>query len=99
MITPLLAAALTCFSPAVHDGDGLKCQGRSVRIAYIDAPELTSSPRCRHPSRDGAWACDREAMAYAIPARDRLVELTKGRSVVCEVKDTDRYGRTVGLCR
>jgi endonuclease YncB( thermonuclease family) len=29
----------------------------------------------------------------------RLQALTAGRSIVCEEKDRDRYGRTVAICR
>jgi endonuclease YncB( thermonuclease family) len=32
-------------------------------------------------------------------ATTRLLALIKGKTVVCEKKDTDRYGRTVAICR
>ena len=32
-------------------------------------------------------------------ATTRLLELIQGKTVVCEAKDTDRYGRTVAICR
>ena len=95
MLTIALAAALTCFSPTVHDGDTIRCDGARVRIWGIDAPELDRSPRCR---TGGAWACDPAAMRYAIPARDRMIELTHGRTVTCEQMDVDRYRRIVARC-
>lgn len=42
MIAPLLAAALTCWSPHISDGDTLVCQGQRVRLVSIDSPELRS---------------------------------------------------------
>jgi micrococcal nuclease len=94
MIAAVLAAALLCTAPHVHDGDTIRCAGASVRIANMDAPEMPGSPRCRaHPG----WACDPAAEAFAIPARDRMIALTRGK-VRCDPQDTDRYGRTVARC-
>jgi endonuclease YncB( thermonuclease family) len=96
MLPLILAAgvALACASPHVHDGDTLTCAGRQVRLWGMDAPELDGSPRCRQVS---TWACDAFAMRWGLPARDRLIEMTRG-AVRCQVVDVDRYGRTVGLC-
>lgn len=94
---PLILAAglsLTCVAPHVHDGDTLTCAGRQVRLWGMDAPELGGSPRCRQTS---TWACDAAPMRWGLPARDRLVELTRGE-VRCEQVDVDRYRRIVGRC-
>lgn len=70
------------------DGDTLNLTGISIRLHGIDAPELAQS--C---TRDGAfWACGREAA-------DRLAALVAGKSVRCEQRGIDDYGRTVATCR
>lgn len=93
MPVALLAAALICTAPAVHDGDTIRCGGERVRLWGMDAPELAGSPRCR---RDTGWACG-TAMAWGEAARRRLLKLTTGR-VECARVDQDRYGRTVARC-
>lgn len=74
---------------SVIDGDTIDLHGTRIRLWGIDAPE--SGQRCTRPS--GAdWRCGKDA-AFALS--DRI-----GRApVACEVKDTDRYGRKVALCR
>ena len=72
----------------VVDGDTLKIRGTQVRLYGIDAPERAQ--RCRAGGR--RWPCGREA-ARALSRR------IGGRTVVCEERDRDRYGRSVGVCR
>ena len=72
----------------VVDGDTLKIRGTQVRLYGIDAPERAQ--RCRAGERP--WPCGRDA-ARALSRR------IGGRTVVCEERDRDRYGRTVGVCR
>jgi len=83
------AVAQDVSGPArASDGDTLNLTGISVRLHGIDAPELAQS--C---TRGGAsWACGREAA-------DRLAGLVAGKSVRCEQRDIDDYGRTVAACR
>lgn len=70
------------------DGDTLDLSGIIVRLYGIDAPERSQS--C---SRDGApWACGREAA-------DRLAALVGGKTIRCEQRDIDDYGRSVAICR
>src|SRR5215470_17045943 len=72
----------------VVDGDTLVVDGTHMRLWGIDAPE--SAQQC---SRDGAaYACGRDATAH-------LSELIGGRNVACEPRTTDRYRRTVAVCR
>lgn len=90
----LFAAAITCTSPHVADGDTLTCSGVRVRLFGIDAPELHGL-RCR--GGDTIWACDPAALRYGPAAADRLFDLTRGQ-VRCVKVDTDRYRRVVARC-
>ena len=69
----------------ITDGDTIKQGGVIYRLWGIDAPESQQS------CPDG-WPAGRLATTH-------LQTLLKGRQVVCEAKDTDRYGRTVAVCR
>jgi endonuclease YncB( thermonuclease family) len=83
-----LVAALIS-SPAVGqvitDGDTLKIGGTIYRLWGIDAPEA------KQTCPDG-WPAGSLAAT-------RLQALTAGRSIVCQEKDRDRYGRIVAICR
>jgi endonuclease YncB( thermonuclease family) len=82
----LLAIALAsrALAQTVTDGDTLKLNGTTYRLWGIDAPESKQS--C------GDYPA-------GIMATGTLQMLIKGKTVVCEPKATDRYGRTVALCR
>ncbi len=68
----------------VADGDTLIIAGERVRLYGIDAPELDQ------PCHDGGQCGQR--------ARAHLAGLVAGRTVMCEQRDTDRYGREVAQC-
>lgn len=94
MPATILALAL-CASPAVHDGDTIRCGVERVRIMNIDAPELPGSSRCdpRH-LRGGAnpsW-CDYDK---GFASRDALITFIARGQVMLERHGTDRYGRTL----
>ena len=83
------SAGATISEPArVVDGDTLEVRGTRVRLHGIDAPE--SKQRCR--ARGRTWSCGREA-ARALARR------IGARTVACEERDLDRYGRVVAVCR
>lgn len=69
----------------ITDGDTVKLNGTTYRLWGIDAPEL------KQVCPDG-WPAGRRASTH-------LQSLMVGRKVICEWRDTDRYGRTVALCR
>lgn len=69
----------------ITDGDTLKQDGITYRLHGIDAPEA------RQACPDG-WRAGRMATT-------RLQALISGRSVVCQERDRDRYGRIVAVCR
>jgi endonuclease YncB( thermonuclease family) len=75
----------TSGAAAVIDGDTLRLGKERFRLHGIDAPE--SKQRCG----DG-WPAGSLATT-------RLQALTAGRSIVCQEKDRDRYGRIVAICR
>jgi endonuclease YncB( thermonuclease family) len=83
-------ASLALATPAladvtVTDGDSLVVNGSRIRLHGIDSPEAYQS------CTDG-WAAG--AMAT-----QTLRDLVRGRAVTCEPKATDRFGRTVAVCR
>lgn len=95
----VMALAMSCFAgPAmaessltgvasVIDGDTIDIAGTRVRLWGIDAPE--SSQTCDRggtPERCG----QKSALA--------LSDLIGRRTVDCQIKDTDRYGRQVASC-
>ena len=78
----------TVAGPArVVDGDTLEVRGTRVRLHGIDAPE--TKQQCRAGGR--LWACGREATRA-------LARYIGSRTVSCEERDRDRYGRVVAVC-
>ena len=86
-----LAASITILwcgiaSPqTITDGDSIKLDGTAYRLWGIDAAEM------KQVCEDG-WPAGRAATTY-------IRELIRGRTVACEYRTKDRYGRTVALCR
>ncbi len=79
-----LMLALPAAAQTAVDGDTIKLNGTTYRLWGIDAAEAKQ------------WCGD---YAAGVIAAGALVTLMKGRSVECEAKTTDRYGRTVAICR
>lgn len=71
----------------VIDGDTLDIGGVRVRLHGVDAFERGQV--CDLPT--GGWPC---GAAATTAMRSRA----EGRRLVCEVRDTDRYGRKVSRC-
>lgn len=91
----LLAAAVLCASPVVHDGDSLRCAGERIRIANIDAPEMAESPKCEGRRSRYAW-CD---FAAGTRARDALRQLVGSGRVTIARTGVDAYGRTLAMVK
>ena len=81
------AAGVVTGSARVIDGDTLDVGGVRMRLHGIDAPE--SGQRCRAGGK--RWSCGREA-TRALAGR------IGGRSIECQKRDRDRYGRVVAAC-
>lgn len=81
----LTVALPAAAEPAAIDGDTLRLNGTTYRLWGIDAPET------KQACPDG-WPAGRLATTH-------LQALIAGRKVLCERRDTDRYGRTVAVCR
>jgi endonuclease YncB( thermonuclease family) len=72
---------------SVIDGDTIEIHGQRIRLHGIDAPE--GAQQCE---RDGEpWPCGRRA-AFA------LADTIGARTVTCNPRDRDRYGRIVAVC-
>jgi endonuclease YncB( thermonuclease family) len=71
----------------VIDGDSLRLDGREVRLAGIDAPELHQ-------------ICERGGRPYECGriARRVLAEKRLAGNMTCRLGGTDRYGRALGRC-
>ena len=87
----ILASAALYASPAVHDGDSIRCGAERIRIANIDSPELPGSPKCEGYRRAYAW-CDYQA---GYRARDALQTFLSRGPVMIERMGPDKYGRTL----
>lgn len=86
---PALAAEPITGRPSVTDGDTLVIRDTKIRLHGIDAPE--SDQVCG--DRSGKeYRC---GQAAALALSDRIGQ----GNVTCEPRDTDRYGRTVAVCR
>ena len=72
----------------VVDGDSLALAGERIRLHGIDAPE--SAQTCH--AGGSRWRCGERATRG-------LRERIGGRTVTCEERDVDRYGRIVAVCR
>ena len=73
---------------SVTDGDSVRVAGERVRLHGIDAPE--SKQTC--VAGGSRWRCGAEATRA-------LARRIGGRSIACEERDRDRYGRIVAVCR
>ena len=72
----------------VIDGDTIEVGAVRIRLFGLDAPESAQS--CLAGSR--RWPCGEQATRA-------LAGQIEGRSVACEERDRDRYGRVVAVCR
>ena len=80
-----LLAAFPATAQTVVDGDTIKLDGATYRLWGIDAPEN------KQTCADG-WPA-------GVEATKALFDLMHGKTIACEGRGNDRYGRTIGLCR
>jgi endonuclease YncB( thermonuclease family) len=79
-----LVLAPPAFAQTVTDGDTIKLKGVTWRLWGIDAPETKQ------------WCGDYPAGAQATGT---LAKLMRDKTITCDDRGLDRYGRTIGLCR
>jgi endonuclease YncB( thermonuclease family) len=73
---------------SVIDGDTIEIHGQRMRLYGIDAPE--SRQKCEVTGQ--TYRCGQQA---ALALAGHIAQ----RTVDCEPRDTDRYGRIVAVCR
>jgi len=81
----LVSFAVPAFAQNIVDGDTIKMYGTTYRLWGIDAPKT------KQQCADG-WPA-------GIEATKAISELMRGKTINCEARGRDRYGRTIGLCR
>lgn len=84
LLALVVASSVAGQTTTITDGDTLKLGGTIYRLWGIDAPETKQN--CN------GWPAGRLATT-------RLLAVTQGRTIVCEERDRDRYGRIVAICR
>lgn len=84
---PTLSFAEISGPVRVIDGDTLEIEGKKIRLFGIDAPELNQT--CEWPN---------QTIQCGEIAKTAMMDLVAGAKVICQEKDTDRYGRTVAVC-
>src|SRR5262249_56592811 len=84
---PLEGAAAVVGVASVIDGDTIEIHGQRIRLHGIDAPE--ASQLCELGGKP--WRCG-QASANA------LADYIGRRTVSCDPRDRDRYGRLVAAC-
>jgi endonuclease YncB( thermonuclease family) len=72
----------------VIDGDTIVVNETRVRLEGIDAPEAGQT--CKR-QWFGSWPCGAAASAA-------LAQMMEGRTVSCDNRGLDKYGRTLGVC-
>lgn len=80
-----MLAAYPAAAQVVTDGDTIKLDDTVFRLWGIDAAET-------HQLCVDGWAAGRAATEY-------MIGLVRGRTVACDPKTKDRYGRTIAICR
>ena len=97
MLALASAAAFTCSSPYIVDGDTLRCGDRRVRLARIDAPELPGHcARGRHCA-PGDGKASKAALSRMIVGQTLTCQPVPARPDGGSVYD--RWGRVVARCR
>jgi endonuclease YncB( thermonuclease family) len=87
--TQALAADMITGIPHVVDGDTLTIGAIKIRLQGIDAPETEQVCLDQQAEK---WTC-------GIAARDHLAQHIGGQSINCTPSGTDKFGRTLALCR
>jgi len=73
---------------SVVDGDTLEMHSNRIRLHGIDAPE--SGQSCID-EKNNTYRCGQLSA-------NRMASYVSGKTVHCEIKDKDRYGRLVAAC-
>ncbi len=86
LLSPLAWADITG-QPRVIDGDTIEIAGQRIRLHGIDAPE--ASQFCYLDGK--RWQCGEDV-------GNILSDFISHRTITCQERDRDRYGRIVAVC-
>jgi endonuclease YncB( thermonuclease family) len=84
VLAMLLTSPSAIAQTTIVDGDTLRVNGQPFRLFGIDAPEKAQ------------WCGDYPAGELSTRTLEKLVH---GGNVICEARETDRYLRTLAVCR
>lgn len=93
----ILAATLAAFLGAGGVSDDAEVRGRVVRVADGDTITILDAANAQHKIRLHGIDAPEKGQSFGKAAGKFLAGLVAGRDVVVKVKNTDRYGRTVGV--
>lgn len=82
------AKTATGIPTAFKDGDTLVVGGTTIRLHGMDAPE----------SKQPCWYKSGRKYSCGTTATEALKKRVGTAAVVCDVRETDRYGRSIAEC-
>ncbi len=92
MIPTIFLSLALVFSgqPTIIDGDTIKIDNKTIRLACVDTPETKFYGK-KQPCSDGETPCGEMATKH-------ITKIIDAQDVNCRISNNDLYGRSVGVC-